>query len=179
MEETPESQPVLTEPITASDTSRNFKWKKWLLILLVVAAGLVLVGGGIFVYRKAMKRQAITSTSPALPETIQPEKETPPVTPTPALTRADIKIQVLNGSGTPGAAGKTADFLEDKGYEDIKTGNADSYDYEKTVVKIKEDKKDYLELLRSDLSGEYTLAADTETLETDSSFDAIIILGAS
>lgn len=44
------------------------------------------------------------------------------------------KIEVLNGSGIPGAAQKVADTLKQYGYQITKTGNAESYKYESTEV---------------------------------------------
>jgi len=42
------------------------------------------------------------------------------------LKREEISIQVLNGSGSAGLAGETAQKFEELGYEDVGTGNADS-----------------------------------------------------
>jgi hypothetical protein len=170
-----EEKPVLTEPIEYSGQKISFDFKKTLPLLLVIAGGLLIIAGGVSVYRRAMKGRETAQVEPT--PTLAPVEEVQ-ATPTPSINRADLKIQILNGSGVKGAAGEAASFLEEKGYEDIKTGNADAYDYEETVVQIKEDKKDFLDILRADLAENYTLAEETETLEADSSFDAMVILGA-
>ena len=100
--------------------------------------------------------------------------------PTPAVTpeRSDLKIKILNGSGKVGLAGKVKNQLEDMGYEEIETGNADRFDYEKTEIQIKEEKEDFLELLINDLGEEYPLSSQSSVpLESASAFDALIILG--
>jgi hypothetical protein len=47
---------------------------------------------------------------------------------------ADICLEVLNGSGITGIAGKYTDFLRKKGFDVIYTGNADKMDYPETFV---------------------------------------------
>lgn len=174
-EEPTEDQPVLTEPLTYSGGQRqpSFSFKKLLPVVLVVAGGLFLIGGGLSVYRRAISNRQEEELQP-IPTPI--EEATP--TPEPEFDRAELKIQVLNGTGTPGVAGEAADFLENKGYQNVKTGNADSYEYDETIIQIKEEKADFLDQLRDDLTDEYVLAAETETLEEDADFDVIIILGA-
>ena len=44
------------------------------------------------------------------------------------------KIEVLNGSGIPGAAQKVADVLKERGYEVMNIGNASSFDYASTEL---------------------------------------------
>lgn len=154
---------------------------RWGLITLVVLIGLGIVGGGIFIYQKALKNKkekpigAPTPTPTAF--LLTEPTQAPEPSPTLELNRAELKIKILNGTGVPGVAAKAASFLEKKGYEGIKTGNADNFDYQKTVIKIKKTKEDYLEQLKADLSENYTLDEETQTLEEEDSFDAIIILG--
>ncbi|MGB9706944.1 MAG: LytR C-terminal domain-containing protein [Microgenomates group bacterium] len=154
---------------------------RWGLVALVVLIGLGIVGGGIFVYQKTLKRKEektlIPTPTVSLPTPQLTESLEVSPSPTPKLNRADLKIKILNGSGVPGAAAKAAEFLEKLGWEGIKTGNADSYDYQKTIIKIKESKKNYLEMLDTDLASKYTLEEKTQTLAEDDKFDAIIILG--
>lgn len=154
---------------------------KWILIALIVLGGLSLVIGGILVYQKAIKNKELVIESEAKP-TLVPEEtveqiSTPTPTPTIILERSDLKIEVLNGSGVPGTAAKAADFLEELGYQKPATGNADSYDYSSTIIKIKESKQDYLPILKEDLSEKYTLSEEVDTLDEDEDFDVVIIIG--
>ena len=74
-------------------------------------------------------------------------------------------------------AGEAKDFLEGLGYEDVDTGNAGAYDFEETEVAIKEGKEEYLDLLIGDLSEEYEVSEDSETLDEDSDYDAVVTVG--
>jgi len=49
-------------------------------------------------------------------------------------TEEKIKIQVRNGTATKGLAGKAAVELQEEGYEIVGIFNADSQDYDKTVI---------------------------------------------
>jgi len=155
---------------------------RWILVALVVLLGLGIIGGGIFVYQKTLKNKkdkevvAPTPTPLVAPSEVTPTGEISPY-PTPKISRADLKIKVLNGTGVPGAAGKVAELLEKLGWQGIKTGNADNFDYQKTVIQIKESKKEYFELLKKDLSSKYTLEEEPQTLSEDENFDAVIIVG--
>ena len=181
---TPESKtPEKTEPVSAessgesqipsSGVSVNNK-KSVIWIVLIVIGVLVLIGGGIFVYQRAMSKK---ETDPVPATEVAEPTEAPEATPTPELARADLKIQVLNGSGVAGTAGEAQEFLEGLGYEDVATSNADNYDYEETEISIKEDKETYLEMLTDDLSEEYTLAAETTVLDEGSDYDVVITIG--
>ncbi|MDX1622524.1 MAG: LytR C-terminal domain-containing protein [Gemmatimonadota bacterium] len=54
--------------------------------------------------------------------------------PMPPAERARIRVQVLNGSGEPGAAARMTDYLRDRGYDVVEFGNADSFGRSRTVV---------------------------------------------
>jgi len=47
---------------------------------------------------------------------------------------ADICIEVLNGSGITGMAGKYTEYLRQNGFDVIYTGNADKMDYPETFI---------------------------------------------
>ncbi len=164
-EEVPASQifgPAVVEPLP---TNKGLFW-----ILIVVFAVLGAAAGGIGIY--------LQNRSPAPPS---PPTPTPQAvaTPTPAaeVNREDLAVQVLNGSGVPAAAAAARDFLEELGYTDVAAGNADSSDYATTQIAIKNSQKQYLTLLQDDLSEEYPLATEVETLDEDSNYDVVITLG--
>lgn len=153
-------------------------YKRYLLIGFVVIIGLALIGGGIWVSQKALKKGSSSeeATPTVAPEpTLKIEEITP--TTNPALKRSELKIKVLNGIGVPGEAGKVADFLEEQGYLNVKTGNADNYDYQKITIQIKDAKKDFAALLINDLKSDYAVNEKITSLSADDSFDAVLILG--
>lgn len=165
--------------------------KKVALIVSIIILVLALISGGILVYQKMISRKEAVLLSEVAPstsedssdseaiETDQLEEELlPTVSNALELNREDLSLQVLNGSGVLGEAGRVKEFLEELGYKDVAVGNADSTDYQETEVSIKENKKDYLELLTDDLSEKQTLSSQTALyLDKNSLFDAIIIIG--
>lgn len=103
---------------------------------------------------------------------------TPTATPTPIeFDRAQLSVQVLNGSGVSGAAGKMETFLEDVGYENIEIGNADNSDYQNITIQIKEEFEESAKLIIDDLSESYSVDEDYEILDEDSDYDVVIIVG--
>lgn len=150
------------------------KTKKVFFLVLLVILILVAIAGGIFVYKKSIDQK--NSSSGAVPTTT-PQAEQITQTPAEELKREDLKVEILNGSGTPGAAGVTQKYLEDLGYQIAKTGNAKSYTYKETEISIKEEKRPYLEMLVKDLEKNYTLATGSSFLESESEFDAVIVVG--
>lgn len=124
-------------------------------------------------------KSAVKTPTPA------PTKATPTPTksgPTPtgakpaSLDRSTLSIEIQNGSGISGAAGQASALLKGLGYKVLSTGNADNYDYTKTIVKVKAEKKDYLNQLKLDLEVEYTIESATSDL-TGSTADALVIVG--
>ena len=93
------------------------------------------------------------------------------------MKREDLNVQVLNGSGIVGGAGKLAAVLESAGFEDIDTDNADNYDYSGVVIQVKENEDQISELIESDLENDFADIEIEDTLDEDSEFDAVVILG--
>ncbi|CAN5693595.1 LCP family protein [soil metagenome] len=48
-----------------------------------------------------------------------------------------LRLEVLNGNGVEGAAGRMSDLLEEKGFEVASIGEADSYDFETTTIIVR------------------------------------------
>jgi hypothetical protein len=46
----------------------------------------------------------------------------------------DTRVMVLNGCGTEGIAEEVSSCLRDGGFDIVGTGNADAFDYERTIV---------------------------------------------
>jgi hypothetical protein len=61
----------------------------------------------------------------------EPRRETPRAA---AYRGAPVRIEVVNGSGEPGAAAKLASYLRDGGFNVVLVGSGDRYDYVRTLV---------------------------------------------
>ncbi|MBE3591644.1 MAG: LCP family protein [Thermoanaerobacter sp.] len=90
-----------------------------------------------------------------------------------AANKKDIKIEVLNGGGIPGAATKTADLLKQQGYDVVKIGNVVGTTYNTTQIINRTDDKKIVEDLRKILKN----AIVVEDTNGDSNVDITIILG--
>lgn len=163
----------------------NFPWK---IVGFFVLAFLITVGAVFGISKLSINPSQIVSgwsmdgitsklsfAEPTATPTPSPEPTTTP-TPTPQLEREELRVKVLNGSGTPGKAGEVRDILRDAGYSDIVTGNADAFDYEETVIQLKEASEEYFSLLQEDIT-EYAEVGDFEELDEDDAADAVIIIG--
>lgn len=108
---------------------------------------------------------------------LEPTMAPPTPTPTPSINREEIRVKVLNGSGISGKASDVKAFFQEKGYGEILTGNADAFDYETTVVQIKEDAdpaiRDYIE---EDITSQVE-TPEFETLDEDDAADVVVIVG--
>jgi len=170
--------------------------RRTVLIIVGIAILVLLVIIAVFASGKKgeQKKVAITPTpteTPAPTDTPTPTPgkgtptPTPKVSPTPKVTptgtssnlnRANLKISVLNGSGVTGAAKEASDVLKKLGYDVVSTGNADNTDYAETTIQVTSAKKAYLDLLKSDLSGNYTIGSATADY-TGTDADAVVIIG--
>jgi hypothetical protein len=158
-------------------------YKQWFLIAIVAGLILIVISGGVWVYQKTVKNKPpatdqITPTPIREETTITPEAEVTPgeVTTTPSA-KEELKIQILNGGGVKGEAGRAALLLGKAGFKNIKTGNAARFDYEQTEISIKEGEKEFLQDLTEALAENYTVSSDSKTLEAKDTYDVVIILG--
>lgn len=183
----------------SSKSSGNKKRVILIIIGIVILIGLVALAviatGGKGESEKNLTPTPIVATatptaSPTVTPEVTPGKGTPTVTPkvsptpgkttpTPSgaatLDRADLNVAILNGSGEAGAATKASDALKKLGYTVASSGNADTFDYPKTIIQVKSTKKGYLEQLKLDLSDTYTIGAATADYTGDA--DAVVIVG--
>lgn len=113
-------------------------------------------------------------TKPSATPTPTPVK--PTVTPTVAITKDEIKLKVLNGSGTAGKATEVKNILAKKGYGEILTGNADNFDYTTTEIQVKKTKPGLGEMIKNDIKANTTKVKIT-ILNEDSAADAVVIFG--
>lgn len=139
-----------------------------LLVIALIAAGVTLFALGI------VKRP---TTQPAKEVSM---KNPPTQTPTPTVepvAKADLSIQVLNGTGTVGQAGKVESALADIEYENVETGNAEDTNMTETTIvyssRVSQEQLDEIETTLKELFETVT----TEKAATDPEFDIVITTG--
>lgn len=156
----------------ADEGKKSAGAKKKILLFVIVALVVAILAGVILFFLGG------SATAPKS-EPTPPSESTPTPTPAPDLDRADLTLEVLNGSGEAGVAGDVASALEDLGYSSpIITGNAEAYDYEETVIQLQEEFADFFDMLKEDLENEgYVVADDYEELNEDATTDGVVIVG--
>lgn len=101
---------------------------------------------------------------------------TPTPTPEATLKKEDIRMKVLNGTGTPGQAGKVKSAMNAIGLSDIQTDNAENQDATDTIVAVssKVPKSITDEIVKA-LQKSFSSVKTQDS--TDSAFDVVITTG--
>lgn len=151
-----------------NNQTASFKLRYFLIPLILP----IIFLGGFFTVQSIKDKNIITisRTGPTI-------TQSPSSIPTVSLTKATVKIIVLNGTGRAGSAGKFAEVLKEKGYQSVETGNADSYNYQNLSISFKESAVNFWNDLVGDLSQNYKLSSSSAFLEASTPEDIQIILG--
>lgn len=100
----------------------------------------------------------------------------PTATPTPEIKKDVVKIKILNGSGTVGKAGDVKTVMKDKGYKDIVTGNANTFDFETTQIAVKGGNEYLGSFIQKELA-DYTKNVQVTTLDGKEQADVVVTVG--
>jgi len=92
------------------------------------------------------------------------------------VNKKNFKIRILNGSGKAGTASEAKNFLTSRGYKVVSIGNADNFNYQKTVVRVKESRQSITNPLTKDLKERYAISVSSFLPENES-YDVLIIIG--
>ncbi|HIC38585.1 MAG TPA: LytR family transcriptional regulator [Candidatus Marinimicrobia bacterium] len=84
----------------------------------------------------------IEITFPSLPET--PKLAVAIYEQKPIL---DIEVEILNGCGVPGLAGKISDYLRSQQMDVVRSENADHYNYDQTILILRNENSDGLKII--------------------------------
>ncbi len=150
------------------------KKKGKLPIIIAAIVALVVIAAGMSFIRK--------SNSPAQKVIPLVEKK---LTPSPSPTfkpvdKASVRIQVVNGTGTPGQATSVVDALKKAGYaaDNIKTGNADKFDNTVTTITARIGFENAASDIQTALSSTFDgIKQDSSSLGESSTFDIVILTG--
>ncbi len=166
----------------SSDKKKKPGFFKTFLILLIVLSVIAAIAGGVIYYQKNVAEKSPDETQNN--ENITQEEPSP--SPTEAPVTEEVKpdyteysLQILNGSGVPGEAGKVKDLLSEYEFHSIITGNASSYDFDKTIISVKDGlPKQVFDDLKEAIEESYEVESSSEKLEESSDFDVVITVGA-
>jgi len=110
--------------------------KKNIGMKIAILVALLLVIGGIAWFLLSSDNPFSSAKITPTP-TVSALQEVPTDVPSPtpmAVSKDQLKVQVLNGTGIPGEASFLQKAMQDLGFKLIDTGNADTKDYTKTEV---------------------------------------------
>lgn len=151
----------------------------FLLVLLIANLSIA----GLWLYKtylsKLFKTQVQLATSSSSKQDVS---ETPAASsapsPTEAVNLGQYKILVQNGAGISGVADKVINTLRFEGFKDLTSGNADTFDYQKTEVKMKRGiPKMVYDVIDKALNSDYQLELLSEQLGDSSPYDVVITVG--
>jgi hypothetical protein len=97
----------------------------------------------------------------------EPEPESPQ-----QIDKAGFTIKVLNGSGIPGVAARTVNYLKNRGFKITGFGNADSFNYQETLIIYKIGKRKEAEFLNQFFDNK----AELLEIETQAE-DLVVVIG--
>ncbi len=100
----------------------------------------------------------------------------PTTTPMPKVNVSKLNVKVLNGSGTAGKATAVKKLFVDAGFKEVLTGNADNFDYTKTVIQIKDSAKGATDTVKKILL-DGTKSVKVESLSDKEASDIVVIFG--
>ncbi len=147
----------------SSSTPLFFVWF-FVVLLLVIAAltGLYFLG----------KQSSDQDANAVLPTSIP--SVAPTATPTPTLSRKDMRITVLNGSGVAGSAQKVSSYLQGIGYTIDATGNAGIFTHRGITIEVSKENEPYVALLTKDLTGQFGQVSATVSATARNSVRVIV-----
>jgi hypothetical protein len=163
MEQT--EQPDMPYPVQKAPSK-----SAWPLLLGAIIIAVII--GGVVISRQPKKQDVKKDT--------QTETSSPAPTAQPTIDKATVKIQVQNGTGTPGQASQAVKALTEAGYsaDKIKSANADSYDHATTTITSKSNYDAIVSNIKEALKPTFSEISDGSTgLSDDSEFDIVIITG--
>ena len=101
---------------------------------------------------------------------------TPTLIPTPEVKKDAIKVKILNGSGVSGKAGVVKTVMKEKGYQDIVTDNAETFDYTITEIAVKKGNEHLGTLIKSELA-DYAKDVKVTVLGDKEQADVVVTVG--
>ncbi len=161
-------------------------------LLAMIVGGLT--AGGILVSGKALEQNRISRQQSAEQKKVESQNLNLPEATESALLGAQeveatasgevavdltqISVQVLNGSGKSGEAGKVKELLIAEGFKSIEVGNADKSNYTGVEVSHKEEvAKSVMDVIEKALGGDYEATESGELLTQESKYDIVVVVG--
>jgi len=160
------------EPTINSYPNPPQKSSKISPVVIVVVVLLIAVIGTILITRQPKKTEETKE--------VVITQAVPTPTEKPKIDKLTVKIQVVNGTGTPGQAGEVVKALKEAGYsaDNIKTGNAENFDNTTTSIAVKTNFEEIANDIRDVLKPTFSeTTVKSSNLDKENEFDVVIVTG--
>jgi hypothetical protein len=161
----------MIDPILYSSNQQESGKKKNMTVVIFIVIVIAIIGGVLFL--KQPKK-----TEPNKTDLVENKEPSP--TEKPQIDKKSVKIQVLNGTGTPGQAGIAVEVLKKAGYnpDNIKTANAKDFNNIVTTITAKDGFDDVASYIKDVLITTFNeIKIDSTLLDNDSEFDIVVTTG--
>lgn len=175
-----------TADAVSPSLNKNDQLTKIIIFIFMLAILVMLIiFAKITVFDKSFKSQMITPqvVNNSLADDLSPttgDLTALPVSSPSAFLRKEyllLSIEIQNGTGSSSAIAAGVDFLRSKGYANLTVNNSGGTTNENTVVRIKDDKKQFLNQIIIDLKEKYQTTQSGSPLDKTAKFDVVIIIG--
>src|SRR3989344_4360136 len=173
---------LLSQPDTGSQTDQEEseslkKSHKYIFFILLVV--LIIIAGLSFVFIRQKKSKDSPKEETAIAQTSPkptPSEESTAAAEIEEISKEDLKIQILNGTGVAGQAQDLADLLKSDGFGDVTLSNSPTTDNTQAKVSFKDRVP---QTIRSNLTQKLEEIFETVQVETlmESGFDIKITTG--
>ncbi len=164
---------VLDNQVPPQPIKKNKSGLKWLLIVILL---LLITGVAGFFLTQSQTEEDLPTPTPMVEDTLPTETPEPTSSAKP-VSKADIKVEVQNGTGVAGEAGFLQTTLKAMGFENITVGNAATQDATTTTVTYSSSvAKEVQDELTAKLKTLYT-SVETKTSSTLTKSDILIVTG--
>lgn len=167
------------KPVTPASTEAPDPKKSSSIALWIIIPGIFLLGailGGIVFYQKGVNKGEEPIPTPIAGSEASPS---PSSSPSASLNLTKYTINIFNGSGIAGEAGKAKTLLTTNGFKVGSTGNAAAYDYTKTIIKAKSTVDSAYTSALSTALGKTYVVDTVQTLASSSADTVQVVIGSS
>lgn len=143
---------------------------------VLLALSLIILAGGIgyfLLWSNTISNpwfKTSKSTQPKPTTAVPSITSQPSPTASPLRDKSAVKIEILNGSGIEGQAGKISSLLQEAGFSDVTTGNKENFDQRTTITYKKTVSKDMLTEITDAIKDDFpdpTLQTASQSAEYD------------
>lgn len=160
---------IETDPLANAGPNQEKSNKELFIVGTII--GVLIIAASVWFYTYLAKTNKDNQS-----KNVEVQETLASPSPTNTFNRSEFYLEVLNGSGTAGAAKKAADDLSSLGYIILSTGNANTNDYEGIQVEVSEEMQEEANALIADLTKNFR-GANLSGVLKDSTASARIIIG--